>query len=1191
MNYIDKIKSINKFTEALFENKFVQLLIKPISYQTLIWRFFLIIVINITLLSLGEWLNKFIKSHIPSDEKTLLSLVDIFISTGSWIIVSISFIFSFLIVFLRVIEIKYERKLSTKQILTLNEFIDNYQYNKFATKLDIDLFGRKTEIDDIKVKLNENNLLLITGKPGIGKTKVVIESIKEYIENSSYVLVCLINRKADSFDDINSFFNGNKRYLVFIDDVNRIQNSLDYLIQLYPQKIADGTIKIIMTVRDYAKDKVLSLFEDRSFSYKELEIYNLEKEIINQIVKKNFNINNTSYLDRINYLSKGNPRLAVMIAEIARKEDNLNSINDISAIYDEYYKSLNTEVNLFENKELMKVLSIISFYRTVDKSNEIQVNQIEEIFEIKINHFWENVVELDKLELVDLYENEVVKISDQILSSYLFYKAIFIENIFDINLFITSFVLNQPRKLNDTLNPIINSFDFEFIVNKLKRTFNELKESYKNNFNKEYELIKFFWYIDRVGNLVYLKKMIDNLSKEDIQKINEEKYSEDKVLELIKVFSNDYEHYKEVIDLLFSYYEKNTNVKEKIIENFKTNYGFKRDTYQSDYSIQRYIVKTIKDKIKSDRKIYESLFLELSKYYLQNQFESTEADDNRSMTIFTFKLVETDFFKRLREDIWNVLFTLSEKKEILTSLLNYRYGWKFEISALESWDKELLEKYIIDNFVAKEYLECKVVNYLCDLWDKYSISYNSLLRDKFVHEYQEVEKVFYLDYGDFFDKKKNILSQECDNLIKIKIKDYIRDYQLDDFQKLFKILSELHVLNDNHREPYQLNRNIDRLLIILSENFQVQFYKIIKDICFNNYTFEINPNIIVEVLFKLENKEAVKKFINILEGDLKCKFAYTFYQHLNKGEITKEDIINLKYLYEKETNPQNIPYNNDFFKKYYKIDNDIVIDITKIFYKKSKENISFLFGLESLFFPDNDLDKDLIVYFKNDIELLKKLYIKLDEYSNHLDYDSQIMSLILDVDENFIIEYLDKSDSNKFEREYKKLWNRTDYLKLFESIVNWFLINNQKYLFHDKLKLFFNINDHRNEKGDLEEKQIEFLEKFIKDNYSNSEKIKFLFSEIISHLNEEHRIKFITLIIELNDNIELFKELSLEKYQSPFWGSRIPVYQKELIFFNSLMPLFNGIKYLEHKKYIQEVISWKKEEIKKEEKRDFIDDF
>ena len=59
-----------------------------------------------------------------------------------------------------------------------------------------------------------------------------------------------------------------------------------------------------MTVRDYAKEKIISILLGRKFSFDEIIINKLEKNHIEEIIKKDFKITNPSYIERIQFLSK-----------------------------------------------------------------------------------------------------------------------------------------------------------------------------------------------------------------------------------------------------------------------------------------------------------------------------------------------------------------------------------------------------------------------------------------------------------------------------------------------------------------------------------------------------------------------------------------------------------------------------------------------------------------------------------------------------------------------------------------------------------------------------------------------------------------------------------------------------------------------------------------------------------------------
>ncbi len=1186
MNYLEKIKKINKFTQLIFENKFVQWLTKSLSYLPLIWRFFFTITIEIFLITVGEELNKLLKSYIPKEEKFLHQIVDIFIGTGSWIIVGIAIIFTILVFTLNILEIIYNRKISTKQILNLNQFIDAYQYSKFATPLDIDLYGRESDTKNIIDKLNHNNFLMVSGKSGVGKTRIVIEVLKQNEKESDYSSICIFNRGADLYEDINSFFNSSKKYIVFIDDVNRIHLALDYLIQLYPEKIADGTIKIIMTVRDYAKSKIIDILNDRVYSYSEVILDNLDKEEIKNIVKNDFNIVNLSYIERIQYLSKGNPRLAVMISKIASEKNDLRAINDVSAIYDSYYKKLEDDFKIFTDKNLMKVVAIISFYRIIDKTNEIQMSQIKEIFGFDIDYFWQKVQKLNDNEIVDLYEDEVVKISEQILSTYLFYKIVFVENIIGIEIFISNFILNQNQKLNDVINPILNSFDFEFIIDKLKLPFDKLKKEYDNDFYKKYELIKKFWYVDRTENLIFLKDLIDTLSEQDIERINKEKYSNDKILELIKVFSNDYENYKLVLEFLFKYYEKNPTKIEKIMEVLKVEFGFKRYSHKYNYQIQTFIVNFVIKNI--DKKKYIDLFLLLAEYYLQTVFDSNESDDKYQVTFYRFKLIENDNLKNIREQIIVNLFNLYriDSKKIIEFLMNYRISSELNTSEIELWDKDILISQIRKNFIKRKYLESKVVKHLCNKWKQHSIDYDRSLEEEFYHEYFEIEELFYSDYSNYWKEYRNI--SEIDELIKDKIQEFINDFKINDFKKLINVLNDISKSDLEHQE-YILNRNLSNLLLMIEDKIFFDFTKIINT---TDLVIQFSENIIVEKLLEILGKEKTEKYISTLSNDDQIRYGFSFYRLLKQDEISKSDSNNLINLYEQNNDYRMTPYNIDFLLAYLEFDNDIVIKISKILLIKSEEDNRFLSGLSLLINSNTEVNKKLITLFKNNVELLETLYLKLDSYDKHFDYYSKTLTKILDIDKSFFSKYLEqKNEGKSFNKEYEILWEREDFQNIIDEVVEFFYSNKTKSCRDTKVKIFFNIDKYSDKECKLANKQINYLEDFVKDNIENINKLKFIFEEIISYLNDFQRKGFIKLIINLNIAFESFEKLSFEKNSMPLRGSTVPMYQKKLEFFQSLLELFEGIEFLKHKKHIEQIIEWKKEQIEIEKKNDFMDNF
>lgn len=189
-------------------------------------------------------------------------------------------------------------------------------------------------------------------------------------------------------------------------------------------------IKIVVTVRDYALEKIEK--DISQYPYQSIQLDRFTDNQIKELAQVEFNILNPLYLERIVELSAGNPRIAVMVSRIAVEKNTLQSINDVSTLY-EYFSSIKEDLQSFEEHDLLRTAGVIAFLRAVDRANEQMMLGIQNSFHILPDVFWDCAFRLHELEMVDMYENEVVRISDQVLSTYLFYLAFFKEKALDFS--------------------------------------------------------------------------------------------------------------------------------------------------------------------------------------------------------------------------------------------------------------------------------------------------------------------------------------------------------------------------------------------------------------------------------------------------------------------------------------------------------------------------------------------------------------------------------------------------------------------------------------------------------------------------------------------------------------------------------------------------------------------------------------
>ena len=414
-------------------------------------------------------------------------------------------------------------EVDTGQIVLLDEFISLYERNKLATTLQTRFHFRADEKDSLLSLIQDNNLIIISGKAGVGKSRIAIECYRQFLkENNTYKAYCIFNRGIDLFEDIKSYFSDSGDFLIFVDDANRI-SGFQYIVQLLQIKRSDQNFKIIVTVRDYALDKIREICQPVACDA-EIDIVPFSDEEIKKFLQTEFEINNHLYLDRIVDIAQGNPRVAVMAAQVAKDSNTLESIRDVSELYDKYYSSIKSDLDALEDGDILKVAGIVAFFRNVDRTNDNLMSDIKGIFGISTEDFWEASKTLHDMEVLDMFENEVVKTSDQVLSTYLFYLVFFKERLIGFSVLINDLFPQCKQRLIDAINPILNTFDFYEIKKIMESAVNGSWDVIRERNESDFlQFIDVFWFLKPTDTLIFIQDKISGMESQSIS-FNEIKF-------------------------------------------------------------------------------------------------------------------------------------------------------------------------------------------------------------------------------------------------------------------------------------------------------------------------------------------------------------------------------------------------------------------------------------------------------------------------------------------------------------------------------------------------------------------------------------------------------------------------------------------------------------------------------------------
>jgi hypothetical protein len=342
-------------------------------------------------------------------------------------------------------------------------------------------------------------------------------------------------------------------------------------------------------------------------------------------------------------------------------------------------------------------------------------------------------------------------------------------------------------------------------------------------------------------------------------------------------------------------------------------------------------------------------------------------------------------------------------------------------------------------------------------------------------------------------------------------------------------------------------------------------------------------------------KERTFIFLNAMNCLTKKRWLFGFYQILPPDKIGIDDLSSLYKLFQ-DTDYPYLPIHLDFLLEYVHLDNRVVAKATQLILDKGDSQYS-AWILNTIINPHSEIHKHLLSLFKDDIGTLKRVYFIVKERKDHDDYNSATLLKILELDPEFIAEYIDWIYSPKGEdshwyhdsQDYSSLWRHQNHRKIFTRIIELVYKKEKSARWYTELKQFFMSNEERPLNADIQQKQEELLSEQINLHHKDIEFIKFLF-EVICYLPQEHRSRLIFTFLQHNKNIIDFKQLQLESEFMSWSGSAVPVYQKRIDYLKSLLPLLDSAQLLEHRIYIQEKINRLEHQLNLEKKSDFIGD-
>lgn len=888
----------------------------------------------------------------------------------------------------------------TGQILTKEQFLIQYQRKNISTPLNNPLVGREQAIEQLADLLEKEHMIILSGDPGVGKSKLAIEAVSRFEkDNPEYKSYYVMSKSGEITEDLATFIKLGSNYILMVDDANR---QLDNLTRILDRVIeTTSKIKIVMTVREYAKKDLIKQLGELQVC--KLELRKLSDETIRQIVSGDpFLLQSWKIIDRIVKVSDGNPRLAIMAADTMKNSPEIALLSDVSRIYDNYFKSILFDNPLFEDRLTRQVMGIVSFFYTVDITVESEWEIIRG-FGIDVTEFSARAQELEESEIIDLYNGNIVKISEQVMATYFFYDSFFRNPVLDFQHLLSVHFDTYLYRFKDSLLGAIDAFGTENIIGLIRSSLLEFWDGKKTDWSFAVMFLRFFSRILPEPTFIWLEQHVGTLPDQPIAPVQKtgtflqiDGHEGEVVLGIIETFFEQTgQDFQTAVHLALEYVAKQRGIAEKLIEKLATAIFISKHEIAHGLPKLEFVYQQLLER-SINEPFYKTIFFPLMDKAILRPSGREELYEHKN-GIYTLSPI----FAQLR-----LKFLEKVAGEFAT---NKVLGFKLLLDyAIEKRDLRSLE---IDNDFPL------IFKMITEELDNSEIA-NCYLADRYVVLAQKKTAAFPTEVG-FLKKYFHTPTFLLYQLLSMRQIDRTDNLSWDDFHLLKSQMIEQGIKIQTIAEFISLHKQIEEIAGFdkargdISDGMAILFRKILTDDqslgleCLDYYlskgnVADLSGSSIYAPIFNKEIRKDARTLYNIISAhqfpychDWLIRFFYFLPQQLF-DRLTFKDLFDCL-----AKHPGVLDIYPSHFEKFEQVRPGTIEKVLKLLVAKSKKSKNFLYKLSHAFFAES------LPLLKHNLRLCELAYYQQEHMQGSYDHDGKELLLLTAQNNGVFGRYID----------------------------------------------------------------------------------------------------------------------------------------------------------------------------------------
>ncbi len=837
---------------------------------------------------------------------------------------------------------------------------------------------------------------------------------------------------------------------------------------------------------------------------------------------------------------------------------------------------------------------------------------IEKAFRVTSDAFREGVMQLHHLELVDVYENDVVKLNDQVLATYLFYLAFFKKKLLPFDVLLSELFPRFRNRLVDALNPVTSTFQSSVLVEEVQKHVVRAWDAFamRDDRTAFVEFIATFAPARPTEALLFVKQQLDTLavaSTDDslpgLPGPQNSMIKPESLLAILQGFRGaDAENLSMALELICNYIEKVPAHYDRVAQLLSEDFGIDIPSFRRGCYRQIAVIEIMANRaLGGTNALFAKLFLKVAESYLRLEFHKTAAEGSRTVKFTRFTLVWTPELELLRRRIWETLFRLVVHTEYQPDVMRLLVEGGRSLRWFGTSDGTAAEALTVLALIANHLnpsnvAHCAGVQNYLDVLDGQGASYDSDLRARFQCEALSIIETL---TGTSLDHTE-LPWRENDNKWRAGIRAMVANYDANAYECLLQLCKEVRVAKISTSGWLSIEAGSEEALLAAAADNPNVFVEVIRAHLDAGNFLHMSPSSFVYHLSRICGPDATFDLLTRPEYERKRQWLFALLQNLAQGDVRREHLHMLFLLYA-EAAVGELPVQWDYLHRFASIEPNVVYLVARILMGRVNAEPMMARALSPLFrLKDEAAGGSLFKEFlQNDPLFLRQSYFALIANDPAADHDEAVFNEFLNRDPNFIdayVAWLFARDEHRrvthHERNYDVIWKREDYATIIRRMIELIYaeVRNRNSGWHPYPGRLFWV-DVWDENPDplVQTRQDELLTQILRERHVDPEFVAITFG-IVSRFSKKRRLSYVKIVAEIKYPFERFCELELEPSGLSWEGSKVPVLEERAAFWQEARELFSGIDLLKHRKFIEECLEHARQRVADARREEFMED-